>query len=198
LASALITNNVSWDRKAVNKKILSISDWGLKKLLQVLVAFLILISLLSPLGDKFAMEDKNVEKGVQEKNDIILDGNAIEKDGLWRDVESIRHKSWLNHNQRVVDILLVEYMPIESGLIRTVVEYLQKLTSSQMEHELGVNAKVISQSETPGILFSIIRKLLAETYQHSVKPSKDVGGIINLGFEDRYSCHQDSRGLLIE
>ena len=42
-------------------------------------------------------------------------------------------------------------LPIERGLVGGIVEYLQKLTPTQMEHELRVNAETFAQLETGGI-----------------------------------------------
>lgn len=61
---------------------LSINLWCSKKLLEVLVALLILITRFAPLRDRFAMEDEDVEVGVEEKDDVGLDGDTIEEDGL--------------------------------------------------------------------------------------------------------------------
>ena len=56
------------------------------------------------------MEDEDVEEGVEEEDDVGLDGNAVEQHGLWWDVECVRHERGLDHDERVVDVLLVEHM----------------------------------------------------------------------------------------
>jgi hypothetical protein len=61
-------------------------------------------------------------------------------------------------------------VPVESGLIGTVIEHLQELTSPQMEHELRVDAEVIGQAERRRILLPIICELLAQADEHSIQP----------------------------
>jgi hypothetical protein len=62
------------------------------------------------LSDKFSMEDKNVEEGVEEKDNIVFDGYAVEKYGHRGSIESVRHKSRLNHYKRIINILFVQGM----------------------------------------------------------------------------------------
>jgi len=66
-------------------------------------------------------------------------------------VECIRHQCWLNHCERVVYVGVVEDVSVKRGLVGRVVEDLQELTSTQMEHELRVNAEALAQLETGGI-----------------------------------------------
>lgn len=121
-----------------------------------------------------------MEEGVEEENDIVLDRDAVEEDGLRWCVECIRHESRLDHDQGVVHILFVEnvsisrgqkfiqepqdrsnHLPVESSLIWRVVEDLQELTSPQMEHELRIDAEIVREPETRRVFFSVIRELLA-------------------------------------
>lgn len=60
-----------------------------------------------------------MEVRVEKENDIGFDGNAVEKDGLRRRVEGVRHESRLNHNQRVVHILRVQDMSKYGERVRT-------------------------------------------------------------------------------
>jgi hypothetical protein len=89
-------------------KYLSISDRSFKQLLEVLVSFSILVALLSPLCNDFSVEDENVEEHIKQQDDILLNRDTIKQNRLRRDVEGIRHERWLDHDQGVVDIFLVE------------------------------------------------------------------------------------------
>ena len=88
--------------------------------------------------------------------------------------------------------------PVEHSLIRTVVEYLQKLTPSQVKHKLRVNAKFIREPEAVHILLAILPELLAQSDQHSVEPSEHIWRIVNLRLEYRNPSHQNSCCLLIK
>ena len=68
---------------------LRVSNREFEKFLEVLVAFLFLIPLFSPLGNEFAVEDENMEESVEEQNDIVFDRDAVEKDRLRGSVESV-------------------------------------------------------------------------------------------------------------
>ena len=52
-------------------------------------------------------------------------------------------------------------LPVEGGLVGTVIEHLQELASPQMEHKLRIYAEIIRQAERRRILLPIIRELLA-------------------------------------
>ena len=54
-------------------------------------------------------------------------------------------------------------LPIEGRFIWTIIEYLQELTSTKMEHELRINAEIISQSEASRVFFSIIGEFLTKS-----------------------------------
>jgi hypothetical protein len=68
---------------------LCVSNREFEQFLEVFVAFLLLISLFSPLRDKFAMEDENMEESVEEEDDIVLDRNTVQQDGLRGSVEGV-------------------------------------------------------------------------------------------------------------
>ena len=91
---------------------LCIGDWRFQKFLEVFVPLLLLIARFAPLGDRLAVEDKDVEECVQQKNDIGFDGDTVQEHRLWWDVKCVRHQSRLNHGQGVVDVFLVEHMPV--------------------------------------------------------------------------------------
>lgn len=79
-----------------------------QQLREVLVPFLLVITCFSPRGDGFSVEDENVEEGVEKKDGVGFDGDGIKEDSFWRNFEVVRHKRWLNHHKRVVDIFRVE------------------------------------------------------------------------------------------
>jgi hypothetical protein len=54
----------------------------------------------------------------------------------------------LDHDERIADVLMVENMSVECSLIWRVVEYLQELTTSEVEHELRVEREVLFQSDS--------------------------------------------------
>jgi hypothetical protein len=90
------------------------------------------------------------------------------------------------------------YIPVERRLIRTVVEHLQELAPTQMEHELRVNAEVIPQPEACRILLPIIRKLLAQPNQHSIEPPQHIRAVVDLSLEHRDPGHEHRSRLLVE
>jgi hypothetical protein len=53
------------------------------------------------------------------------------------------------------------YIPVERGLVGTVVKYLQELTPPEMEHKLRINAKVVCQPKAHRVLLSVVCELLA-------------------------------------
>ena len=63
------------------------------------------------------------------------------------------------------------FLPIEGGLIRTVVEHLEELTSPEMEHKLRVDAEIVRESKACRIFLSVVGKFLAKSNQHSIQPS---------------------------
>jgi hypothetical protein len=65
---------------------LSIGNGDFKQFLKVIV------SLIPPLRDKFSVEDKNVGKGVEEKDNVVFDGYTVEKYGHRGNIESVRHR----------------------------------------------------------------------------------------------------------
>ncbi len=92
----------------------------------------------------------------------------------------------------------VKYPPVEYCLVRTVVEYLQKLTPSQVEHKLRINAKFLREPKAANILLAILPKLLAQSDQHPIQPSQHIWRIVDFRLEYRNPCHQDRRSLLVK
>ena len=101
--------------------------WLLQQGRKVLVSLLLLVPSLSPLCDRLPVEDENVEESVEKKDVLWLDGSRIQKHRLTLIlVEGVGIKRRLDHNKRIADILMVEHMSIERGLIGRVVEDLQE------------------------------------------------------------------------
>lgn len=90
---------------------MSVSDGRFEELFEVFVTFLVLIACFAPLCDGFAMENEDMEEGVEEEDDIWFDRDAVKQNGLRRDVKGVGHEGWLYHDQGVVDVFLVQDMP---------------------------------------------------------------------------------------
>ena len=118
LTSALVTHNIPRNREAVDKKVLCVLNRQLEQLLEVLVSLLVLISEFPPLSDLLAVEDEDVEEGVQKEDDVWLDGYAVQEHGLGRGIKGIGHEGRLNHDQRVVDVFFVKDMARREKCIR--------------------------------------------------------------------------------
>jgi hypothetical protein len=89
-------------------------------------------------------------------------------------------------------------LPVESGLVRTVIKDLQKLTPPEMEHELRIDAEIVRQSEARRVFFPVVGKFLAKPDQHPIEPSQHVRGVINFSLENSDPGHEDGRCLLIK
>ena len=70
---------------------LCIGYWCFEQLLEVLVAFLILVSGFAPLRHSLSMENKDMEERIEKEDDVGLDGDAIQQHRLRCDVESVGH-----------------------------------------------------------------------------------------------------------
>ena len=99
-------------RTAINryKTYLRVCYWRLEQLLEVLIAFLILVASLPPLRNRLSVEDEDVEECVEEKDDVGFDRYTIKQYGLRRYVEGVGHKCGLNHDQGVINVLFVKYV----------------------------------------------------------------------------------------
>jgi len=113
-------------------------------------------------------------------------------------IERVGVEGGLNHDERIAHVFVIQHVPIEGRLVRRVVENLQKLASTQVEHELGIECEVLLQSERRRVILSIVGKSRAEADEHPVYPSQHVWAVIDFGFEDRYPGHEDCSCLLIE
>ena len=131
--------------------------WLLQKGGEVLVAFLVLVTRLPPFGNRLAVEDENVEEGVEEEDVGRLDRGGIQEHRLSALlIKCVRVEGGLDHDERVADIFVVEDMPVECRLVRRVVEDLQELTPSQVEHELWVQGKVLFEAERRRVVFAVV------------------------------------------
>ena len=88
--------------------------------------------------------------------------------------------------------------PVEHSLVRTVVEYLQKLTPSQVKHKLRVNAKFLREPKAVHIVLAILPELLAQSDQHPIQPSEHIWRIVNLRLEYCNPSHQNRCCLLVK
>jgi len=72
------------------------------------------------------MEYKYVEKRVKQENDIVLYGNAVEKDGLWLGIKGVGHERRLDHYEGVVHIFFVQDVAEEEkrGWVSTSFQYI--------------------------------------------------------------------------
>lgn len=113
LGPALVARDVPRDRVAVGEEVLGVRDGCLEQLLEVLIALLVVVAGLAPLGDRLAVEDEDVEEGVEQEDDVGLDRERVEQDGLGRGVECVRHERWLDHDERVVDVLGVQDVAVK-------------------------------------------------------------------------------------
>lgn len=77
---------------------LSVSDGHLEQLLEILIAFLILVTGLTPLCYRLSVEDEDVEECIEKQDHIGLDRDTVKKDWLGRRVKCIGHESRLNHD----------------------------------------------------------------------------------------------------
>jgi hypothetical protein len=89
---------------------LGVSDGGLKQLLEVFVTLLFVVPGLPPLCDRLSVEDEDIEEGIQQQNDVWFDRYTVKQNGLGGDIKCVRHKRWLDHDKRIVDVFLVQYV----------------------------------------------------------------------------------------
>lgn len=88
--------------------------------------------------------------------------------------------------------------PVECSLIWTVVEHLQELTSTQVEHKLRVNTEIVRQPEARRVFLPIICELLTQSNEHAVQPPEHIRRVVDLCLEHRNARHQDGSCFLIK
>lgn len=90
----------------------------IKEVAEVLVSIHILISSLPPLGHRLAVEDENVEEGVQQENRLRLDRCRVEQHRYSTLlIECVRVQSRLDHDQRIRYVFMVQHMAVECSLV---------------------------------------------------------------------------------
>ena len=123
-----VANDESGQREAVLDEVLGIGLGRTEQLGKVLVALLILVPGLAPFRHGLAVEDQDVEEGVEKEDGLGLDRGRVEENRLAALViEAVAVERRLNHNERVADILVVQDVSDESSLIGRVVEDLEEL-----------------------------------------------------------------------
>jgi len=115
--------------------------WCLQKGTEGAVLLLFVVTLLAPGRNGLSVEDDHVEEGIQQQNRIRTDALCIQQCGLWRPVERVGKQGRLDHHQRVHGTLPRQDVAIVRRLIRTRVEQLQELRSTQMEHVLRIHTE---------------------------------------------------------
>lgn len=139
LRASGVANNETRQREAVLDKVLCVLLRGLEKRCEVLVAFLLVVARLAPFSHCLAVEDEDVEEGVEKEDSLVLNGGGVEEDGLAAFVvEAVAVERGLDHDERVADVFVVQNVAVESGLVGGVVEDLQELRATKVEHELWV------------------------------------------------------------
>ncbi len=80
-----------------------------------------------------------MEERIKQKNVIWLYRSRVEENWLATIlIECVRVQSWLNHNQGIANILMIQYVPVKGRLVRRIVEHLEELASSLVKQELWV------------------------------------------------------------
>lgn len=139
LATAGIAHDEPGEREAVLDEVLCVLLGRLEQRGEVLVALLVLVACFAPLGHGFAVEDEDVEEGVEEEDGFVLDRGRVEEHGLAAFVvEAVAVQRGLDHDERVADVFVVEHVAVEGRFVGRVVEDLQELRAAQVEHELRV------------------------------------------------------------
>ena len=120
------------------------------------------------------MENENLEECVHQQDSVGLNGGRVQENRFWRSLETVAVEDGLDHDQTLGQILAVQTASIEGGLVRAVVEHLEKLGPSQMEHELRIQGEVLRQSEAVWTVLVVFPELLAKSDQHPVHPPQYV------------------------
>jgi len=127
LRAARFCDDVARHREPGLKDLLSIVNRSLEQLREILVFGLVLVIEFFPSCDGFTVIDDDVEKGVHQKNSVILQRGRVQQNGFRWSVEGVRVENRLNHDQRLSQIFFRQAVPVVGSFVRTVVEDLQKL-----------------------------------------------------------------------
>mmetsp|Transcript_40615 Transcript_40615/g.77555 ORF Transcript_40615/g.77555 Transcript_40615/m.77555 type:complete len:254 (-) Transcript_40615:1303-2064(-) len=163
----------------------------------MLVLCLVLVPSFSPLGNCGAMEDHNTKERVQQQDTIWGNGRHIQQRRC-RSFKRIGHQCWLDHDERPRDALAVEHQPEEGCLVGTVVEHLQELRPSQVEHELREKRKRAVDAEALRVVLVVLPELGGDADEHAVEPAQHVKGVLVVRFVGGVARHQHRRSLLIK
>jgi len=152
LGSTVLRVDVAGHGEACLEDFLGIVHRCLKKLLEVFVLGHVLVFEGSPLGDRLAVIDQDLEERVHQQDAIRLDRSRIEEDRLWWAIERVAVEDRLDHDQRLGEVLAHQHVSVECGLVGRVVEDLQELRAAQVVHELREKTEVLRQPEAVGIV----------------------------------------------
>mmetsp|Transcript_16275 Transcript_16275/g.47754 ORF Transcript_16275/g.47754 Transcript_16275/m.47754 type:complete len:377 (-) Transcript_16275:1151-2281(-) len=198
LALVLVTHDEPGHRESLVHDPLCVGLRSEKELSEVLVFVVILIALLSPHGDPFAVEDNDVEEGVEEEDGVRVHASNVQEGRLRWPIEGVGKERWLDHDQGVGRGLPHEHAAVVCCLVGGSVEKLEKLGSAQVEHELRVDRELGRQAERVRLVFPVVRELGAQADERAVHPSEDVCHFLGACAEDCNTGHEDCRGLLIK
>jgi hypothetical protein len=147
LGAAGITDNESGKRETVLDQALGVFLWSLQQFSKVSILLVLLVSFLSPRGNGLAVEDEDVEECIEEENSVGLDRLRVKQNSFgFLPVNLVLIECWLNHDQAVADIFVIQHVPVECRFVGRVVENLKELASTEMEHELRVQCEIAFQS----------------------------------------------------
>ena len=112
----------------------------------------------------FSMEDEYVEEGIKEQYSIRHDTVGVQQDRLStgkgrsksdpsqdttpesthlrRSTEGVGVEDGLYHDQGLSDVFPVQLVPVVSAFVRAVVEHLEELRSTKVEHELEEKGQI--------------------------------------------------------
>mmetsp|Transcript_14434 Transcript_14434/g.21648 ORF Transcript_14434/g.21648 Transcript_14434/m.21648 type:complete len:303 (+) Transcript_14434:378-1286(+) len=159
---------------------------------------LLMIPGFSPSRHSLPMKHNHMEKRIKEQNRIGLHRNRIQESRLRRSIKRVRKKSRLNHDQTIGRILTIQNVAIVRCFIRTGIEELQKLRSTEVEHELWKETELGRQSERSRVFRYVICKLVAKSNQTSIQPAHDIRNIFLFCTINGKTCREHSSSLLIK
>ena len=118
-----------------------------------------MVTLLTPGGDRLAVEDDDLEERVEEEDPVGIDRGDVEEDGHWRPVERVREEGRLDHDERVGARLAAEEEAVVARLVGAVTEDLEELRAAEVEHELRVDRKGRREAEGGGVVLAVVSEL---------------------------------------
>jgi hypothetical protein len=170
----LVRHDVPGDGEAIGHDQLGIILRSFKKVAEIDMLLLVLVSLLLPGGDCFPEEHHDMEESVKQEDGIRTNRGGIQEHRAGRSLEGVRQERRLQHDERVRGAFPCEDVAIDSLLVRGGVEILQELGASQVEHELGEDAELSRKAEARRVILPIIRELGTEANQSAIQPSHHI------------------------